>query len=71
MLEEWRNEAGWDRIARVIVGVVLVSLMFVGPQTAWGLLGFIPLVTGAFGFCPAYRLVGISTCPADPQPGTG
>jgi hypothetical protein len=71
MLEEWRNEAGWDRILRVIVGVVLVSLMFVGPQTAWGLLGFIPLATGALGFCPAYRLVGISTCSSDTKPEAG
>jgi Protein of unknown function (DUF2892) len=58
-----KNAAGWDRIARVIAGLIVLSLTVVGPQTPWGLLGLIPLLTGIFGFCPAYRLLGISTCP--------
>ena len=50
-----------DRILRVIVGIVLISLVFVGPKTAWGWIGVIPLATAFIGFCPAYRLVGIRT----------
>lgn len=50
-----------DRILRVIVGVVLLALVFVGPQTPWGLIGLVPLLTGLFRFCPAYRLLGVCT----------
>ncbi len=56
------NEANWDRGLRVALGLALLSLTIVGPQTAWGLIGLLPLTTGALGFCPAYRLLGISTC---------
>ncbi len=51
-----------DRLLRVVVGLVLLSLVFVGPKTMWGLIGLIPLVTAVFGFCPAYALFGIRTC---------
>jgi len=51
-----------DRILRAIVGLVLISLVFVGPQTPWGWVGLIPLATAVFRFCPAYALLGISTC---------
>ena len=52
-----------DRIARIVVGVVLIALVFVGPQTPWGWIGVIPLATALIGFCPAYKLFGLSTCP--------
>lgn len=55
------NEGHLDRAARVVVGLILLSLVFVGPKTAWGLVGFVPLLTGLVGFCPAYRLFGRST----------
>lgn len=57
------NVGGIDRILRVIVGLVLISLVFVGPKTMWGWIGVIPLVTGLFRFCPAYTLLGLNTCP--------
>jgi len=57
------NEHSIDRVIRVILGLVVLSLVFVGPRTVWGLLGLVPLVTGVVGFCPLYRLLGISTCP--------
>lgn len=57
------NEARWDRILRVVVGLVLLSLVFTGPQTMWGWIGLAPLLTGIIGFCPGYRLLGISSCP--------
>lgn len=58
-----KNEGALDRVLRVIVGVGMMSLAFVGPQSAWGYLGLIPLATGLIGSCPAYQLLGISTCP--------
>lgn len=57
------NEGKWDRILRVVVGLLVISLVFVGPQTSWGWLGLIPLITGLVGFCPLYRIVGFNTCP--------
>lgn len=57
------NVGGLDRILRVVVGLILISLVFVGPQTPWGWIGIVPLVTGLFRFCPAYTLLGLNTCP--------
>jgi len=57
-----RNEGKTDRVLRVVVGVVLISLVFVGPQTPWGWIGLVPLVTGLVGNCPVYSLLGINTC---------
>lgn len=59
-----RNVGSVDRVSRVLLGLVLLSLTVLGPQSLWGLLGIVPLATGLFGFCPAYKLVGINTCPA-------
>lgn len=56
------NEGTIDRALRVILGLVLIALVFVGPQTPWGWVGVVPLLTGLVGFCPLYRLVGINTC---------
>jgi hypothetical protein len=57
-----RNEGTLDRALRIITGLVLLSLVFVGPQTAWGWIGLVPLATGLVGYCPLYRLLGINTC---------
>ncbi len=56
------NEGALDRIIRVIAGVAIISLVFVGPQSPWGWLGVVPLLTGLVGFCPAYALLGVNTC---------
>ena len=56
------NESTIDRVIRLILGVALLSLVFVGPKTAWGWLGLVPLATATIGFCPLYRLLGINTC---------
>jgi hypothetical protein len=61
------NEAIWDRAIRVVLGVGLLSLAFVGPQTPWGYIGILPLVTGLAGYCPLYQLLGLSTCPVSPR----
>ena len=58
-----KTNEGWiDRILRVIVGIGILSLAFVGPRTPWAYIGIVPLVTGIIGFCPLYPLLGISTC---------
>ena len=57
------NEHPVERGVRVLLGVVLLSLVFVGPQTAWGYLGIIPIFTGLVGSCPLYTVLGFSTCP--------
>lgn len=62
-----RNEGSVDRVLRVIVGAGLLSLVFVGPETAWGYIGLVPLLTGLAGWCPAYALFGIATCPTKPK----
>ena len=61
-----KNEGILDRGLRVALGLGLLLLTVVGPKTLWGLVGLLPLVTGIVGFCPAYRLFGVSTCPARP-----
>ncbi|MBS2028123.1 MAG: DUF2892 domain-containing protein [Deltaproteobacteria bacterium] len=66
------NEATWDRVARVVLGMVLLALIVVGPKSWWGLVGLVPLATGLFGFCPLYRLFGFSTCNlGGPRPSPG
>jgi len=57
------NVGGLDRGLRIVIGLVLLSLVVVGPQSMWGLLGLVPLVTGLLSFCPLYSLLGINSCP--------
>ena len=57
-----RNLGTVERVARIVAGVIILSLVFVGPQSLWGLLGIIPLVTGLIGYCAAYQIFGFSTC---------
>jgi hypothetical protein len=58
-----RNEGNIDRALRIIVGLALLAIVFVGPQTPWGWIGLVPLVTGLVGICPLYSVLGINTCP--------
>lgn len=56
------NEGTLDRTIRIVLGVALISLVFVGPRSLWGLAGLVPLGTGIIGFCPLYRIAGLNTC---------
>jgi hypothetical protein len=63
------NEHPIDRVARIIIGVVLFALVAIGAVAApWlylaGFVGAIMLVTGAVGFCPLYAILRVSTLPA-------
>lgn len=57
-----QNVGGIDRVLRIIIGLVLIALVFVGPQTTWGWIGVVPLATGLIGWCPPYSIFGINTC---------
>jgi hypothetical protein len=57
-----QNVGGIDRVLRIIVGLALLALVFVGPQTPWGWIGIVPLATGLIGWCPPYALFGWNTC---------
>lgn len=52
-----KNVTPIDRIIRIVLGLALLSLILIGPKTLWGLIGIVPLITGALGTCPIYRLV--------------
>lgn len=58
-----KNAGKVDRIIRVVVGLALLSLTVTGPQSLWGLVGLVPLLTGLVGYCPLYSLIGLNTCP--------
>jgi hypothetical protein len=60
------NEGALDRILRVVVGIVILSMAFIGPQTPWAFLGLVPLLTGLVGFCPLYAILKINTCGVPP-----
>ncbi|MCE9665884.1 DUF2892 domain-containing protein [Halomonas sp. M5N1S17] len=56
------NIGSADKIARIVIGALLIGLALTGIIGAWGWIGVLPLATGLFNFCPAYRLLGINTC---------
>ncbi len=56
------NVGGIDRIARIVIGLVLIGLAATGTVGWWGWLGALPLATGAIGWCPPYALLGFNTC---------
>ncbi|WP_277348852.1 YgaP family membrane protein [Sneathiella limimaris] len=54
------NESMSDRIFRIILGLVLLSLVFFGPETNWGYIGLFPLIIGVVGICPIYSILRIN-----------
>ena len=60
-----KNEGSVDRIVRIVLGLAMLSLVFIGPQTVWGWIGVIPLMTGFLGICPLYRVLGLNTTKHD------
>lgn len=65
-MKAWVNEASWDRIVRVILGLVLLYLWLGNVLSGvvavvLGIIGIVLIVTGVIGFCPLYRLIGFAT----------
>ena len=60
-----KNVGSTDKIIRYIIGVALLSLLFIIPGNLkfLGLIGLVPILTAAFSFCPLYAIFGIKTCP--------
>ncbi len=54
-----------DRLFRMVLGLGLITMVFVGPKTALGWIGIIPLATAMMGFCPLYPVFSINTCKKD------
>lgn len=61
-----KNVGSIDRLLRIVVGLVVLSLFFIYPDASWRywtLIGIVPLLTGLLSTCPLYSLLGMSTCP--------
>ena len=52
-----------DRLARALLGIVLLALTLTGTIGLWGWIGVVPLATAALANCPLYSMLGLSTCP--------
>jgi hypothetical protein len=66
---KYLNEAGWDRIVRIMLGVALLYLGWAGVVTGGSgtflkVIGFVPLLTGLVGFCPIYAIFKVRTIKA-------
>ena len=59
-----RNIGTADRVLRIVIGLGLLAIVFVGPQTPWGWIGVVPLATALVNWCPLYALLGIKTSKA-------
>ena len=59
-----KNVGSVDKILRIVVGLGLLSLLFVleAPMKYLGLIGLVPLATSLMGWCPLYTLLGMNTC---------
>ena len=61
------NIGSIDRVLRIVAGLALIAwaLGYIPGVAAsvWGWIGVVPLITAFVGWCPAYSLVGLSTCP--------
>jgi sulfite exporter TauE/SafE len=57
------NVGGTEQIVRIMIGIVIV-LLGLYFRNWWGLIGLVPIITGAIRYCPANDVLGISTCDA-------
>jgi hypothetical protein len=58
-----KNVGNIDKVLRIVAGALLIGLTLSGVIGMWGWIGVVPLATGLLGWCPAYTLLGIKTCP--------
>lgn len=57
-----KNIGNIDASIRIIIGIILLSLIFIGPKSLWGLIGLIPIISALLRYCPLYPILGINTC---------
>ena len=62
-----KNVGSADKIARIVLGIALIAFALMGPaDIGWkwvGWIGVVPILTAVMGWCPAYSLIGLRTCP--------
>jgi len=56
-----KNVGTVDRVIRIVLGLALIAMVFVGPKSAWGWIGIVPLATGIMSWCALYQALGIRT----------
>jgi sulfite exporter TauE/SafE len=54
------NVGKTDRMIRFLLGIVIIAAGLYY-QSWWGVIGIVPIITGALSWCPPYKLLGIST----------
>ncbi len=57
-----KNIGRTDRTIRIVAGLLILGIGLGYFHSMWGLIGLLPLTTAFIGFCPAYPLLGMSTC---------
>ena len=62
-----KNVGQLDKIARIVIGALLIALTLMGTIGLWGWIGVVLLATGLLSFCPGYSLFSFSTCSRDPS----
>ena len=63
-----KNIGSADKIARLVVGALLIVLTLTGTIGLWGWIGVVPIATALMNWCPAYTLLGIKTYSTDNSP---
>jgi len=56
-----KNVGTIDKVLRILLGAGLISTVFLGPQTPWGWVGIVPILTVFISICPLYSILGVST----------
>jgi len=60
-----KNIGTLDRVLRIIIGLALLSLVFIGPKTVWGYIGLVLIITAFINFCPIYGMFKLNTAKPD------
>ena len=56
------NVGNFDRVLRIVLGLVMIGFAVAGTVGAWGYVGGLLVATGLGAFCPVYKLFGLRTC---------
>ncbi|MBN1828753.1 MAG: DUF2892 domain-containing protein [Deltaproteobacteria bacterium] len=51
-----------DRIFRIMAGLLVLGIGL-AYGSLWGLVGLVPIFTAIIGYCPLYKILGMTTCP--------